>query len=123
MKTKYINFRATEKEILDLEALAKKSKLTKSDFIRHAIFNKEIVVIDGLNEVTKELKRIGNNLNQLTTRANMGHFNVVYLDETKENLADIYDKLSEICDKKYAKEKPSFKMTPELLARFKITGG
>ncbi len=83
MKDKFINFRATEKEIKQIDILARKARMTRSDFIRHAIFNKEIVVIDGVRGVQKELKRIGNNLNQLTTRANMGQMQVVDLDETK----------------------------------------
>lgn len=53
MKDKFINFRATEKEKKQLEVLAKKAKLSQADFIRHSIFNKEIVVIDGLKELQK----------------------------------------------------------------------
>ena len=104
MKDKFINFRATEKEKKQLEMLAKKAKLSQADFIRHSIFNKEIIVIDGLKELQKELKRIGNNLNQLTTRANMGQFQTVSLDITKDQLAQIHDRLTELC---IAKEKLS----------------
>ena len=74
MKDKFINFRATEKEKNQLMILAKKAKMSQADFIRHAVFNKEIIVIDGLKPLQKELKRIGNNLNKLTTRSNMGIF-------------------------------------------------
>ncbi len=45
MKDKFINFRAAEKEKKQLVALAKKAKMSQADFIRHAIFSKEIVVI------------------------------------------------------------------------------
>ncbi len=100
LKNKFINFRATEKEIQDLEILVKKAKMTKADFIRHSIFNKDIVVIDGVKELQQELKRIGNNLNQLTTRANLGQLTTVNLRGTKEELAKIHDVLSEIYRKK-----------------------
>ena len=100
MKDKFINFRATEKEKKQLTILAKKAKMSQAEFIRHAVFNKEIIVIDGLKPLQKELKRIGNNLNQLTTRSNMGHFSVVDLQETKDELGKIYNSLSELCTTK-----------------------
>ena len=97
MKDKFETFRATEKERQALNILAKKANMSKSDFIRHAIFNKEIVVIDGLHELTHELKAIGNNLNQLTVRANMGQIHAVNLTETKDALGGIFDRLSVLC--------------------------
>jgi hypothetical protein len=93
MKDKFETFRASENERQELKRMAKKSQMSKSDYIRHCIFNKEITVIDGLDEFAKQLKAIGNNLNQLTTRANMGHFEAVNLAETKEQLGAIYDLL------------------------------
>ena len=97
MKDKFETFRATEKERQTLKALARKANMSKSDFIRHAIFNKEIVVIDGLHELTRELKAIGNNLNQLTVRANMGQLRAVDLSETKDALGGIFDRLTVLC--------------------------
>ena len=97
MKDKFETFRASEKERQQLKSMAKKANMSKADFIRHAVFNKEIVVIDGLDDFAKQLKAIGNNLNQLTTRANMGHFQTVNLAETKEQLGRIYDLLTALC--------------------------
>ena len=39
--------------------------------------------------LAKELRAIGNNLNQLTTLANMKQITVVYLDKVAEGLAGI----------------------------------
>ncbi|HPR90650.1 MobC family plasmid mobilization relaxosome protein [Caproiciproducens galactitolivorans] len=97
MKDKFETFRACEKERQALKTLARKANMSKSDFIRHAIFNKEIVVIDGLHELTRELKAIGNNLNQLTVRANMGQLRAVDLSETKDALGGIFDRLTALC--------------------------
>ena len=97
MKDKFETFRASEKERQQLKCMAKKAKISKSDYIRHCVFNKEIVVIDGLDGFTKQLKAIGNNLNQLTTRANMGHFETINLAETKEQLGKIYEQLTALC--------------------------
>ena len=104
MKDKFETFRASENERQELKRMAKKSQMSKSDYIRHCIFNKEITVIDGLDEFAKQLKAIGNNLNQLTTRANMGHFEAVNLAETKEQLGAIYDLLTSLCKGETATE-------------------
>ena len=97
LKDKFETFRASEKERQELKLRAKKAKMSKSDYIRHCIFSKDITVIDGLDDFTKQLKAIGNNLNQLTTRANMGHFETINLAETKEQLGKIYEQLTALC--------------------------
>lgn len=97
MKDKFETFRASEKERQELKRMARKAKMSKSDYIRHCVFNKEITVIDGLEDFSKQLKAIGNNLNQLTTRANMGHFEAINLAETKEQLGKICDLLAHLC--------------------------
>ncbi|MFZ1758710.1 MAG: plasmid mobilization relaxosome protein MobC [Streptococcus suis] len=97
MKDKFETFRASEKERQELKRMAKRAKMSKSDYIRNCIFGKEITVIDGLDEFSKQLKAIGNNLNQLTIRANMGHFEAINLLETKEKLGGIYDLLANLC--------------------------
>jgi len=51
-----------------------------------------------MQELISELKAIGRNLNQLTTLANMGKVDAVYLAETKAQLSGIYEKLSAICE-------------------------
>lgn len=104
MKDKFETFRASEKEQQELKHMAKKAKMSKSDYIRHCVFNKEITVIDGLEDFAKQLKAIGNNLNQLTTRANMGHFEAINLVETKEQLGKIYDLLTSLCKGETATE-------------------
>ena len=98
MKDKFETFRASEKERQELKRMARKSQMSKSDYIRHCVFNKEITVINGLDDFSKQLKAIGNNLNQLTTRANMGHFEAINLAETKEQLGKIYDSLTTLCN-------------------------
>jgi hypothetical protein len=104
MKDKFETFRASEKERQELKRMARKAKMSKSDYIRHCIFDKEITVIDGLDDFAKQLKAIGNNLNQLTTRANMGHFEAINLVETKEQLGKIYDLLTSLCKGETATE-------------------
>ena len=69
-----------------------------TEFLERAITDKEIVVVDGIQELISELKAIGRNLNQLTALANMGKIDAVYLAETKAKLSGIYEKLSALCE-------------------------
>ena len=43
--------------------------MTESEFVRMAAMGKEVTVIEGVNELLTELRRQGNNLNQLTVMA------------------------------------------------------
>ena len=76
----------------DLELIkqkAKKARMSQSDYVTHCCLGRQIVVVEGLKELAKELRAIGNNLNQLTTLANMKQITVVYLDKAAEGLANI----------------------------------
>ena len=58
--------------------------MTLTEYVTACCLGKEIVVIHGLDEVIRQQKGIGRNLNQLTTLANMGKVNIVYLQELTE---------------------------------------
>ena len=58
------------KEKAKLEKLITKSKLTKSEYIRKSLLEKEIIVVEDIKELVKQLKAVGNSLNQLTKIAN-----------------------------------------------------
>lgn len=76
----------------DLELIkqnAKKARMSQSDYVTRCCLGRQIVVIEGLKELAKELRTIGNNLNQLTTLANMKQISVVYLDKAAEGLVNI----------------------------------
>ncbi|MPN18349.1 hypothetical protein SDC9_165709 [bioreactor metagenome] len=69
-----------------------------TEFLERAITDKDVVVVDGVQELISELKAIGRNLNQLTMLANMGKVDTVYLADTKAQLSNIYEKLSALCE-------------------------
>ena len=76
----------------DLELIkqnAKKVRMSQSDYVTRCCLGRQIIVIEGLKELAKELRAIDNNLNQLTTLANMRQITVVYLDKVAEGLANI----------------------------------
>ena len=66
-----------------IKELAKQSGMSMSDYVTSCCLGKQVVVIDGLKEVLKELKSIGRNLNQLVTLAHMGRVTVVDLESMR----------------------------------------
>lgn len=62
-------FRASEDERKIIDEKLKASGLTMTDFIIKSITNKSIMVFENSGEILNELKRQGNNLNQIA-RAN-----------------------------------------------------
>lgn len=95
-RNKIIAIRTSEIEYKIIKMLADKSKQSVTDYIIKCATGKEIKVID-VKPIITEIKRIGNNINQLTRLANMGRINTVYLRETQTELKNIYSELQKIC--------------------------
>ena len=74
--------------------------MTLTEYITDCCLGKQIVVIDGLDEVIRQQKAIGRNLNQLTTLANMGRVKAVYLQELTEAYTSVSSLLSDILKRK-----------------------
>ena len=75
---------------------ADKAKMSFTEFMTAAALGKDIVIIGGLDEVLKEQRAIGRNLNQLTTLCNMGKIRAPDFSEVKKSFFAITDKLSDI---------------------------
>ncbi len=76
-KTDFIRARVAAWEKYVIRTNAAKAKMSESEFIRTAALNKDVTVINGLDELTTELRRQGNNLNQLTVMARQGRIEFV----------------------------------------------
>lgn len=99
-KNKRLICRVSEKEYEKFEKLVEKSKLTKSEFMRKSILKKKIIVIEDIKDLTIELRRIGNNLNQLTRAVNSGEVKEIKeLKEIKENLSITFDEVIKALEK------------------------
>ena len=75
---------------------AQQAKLSLTDYVTRCCLGKQITVIEGLDEVVRQQKAIGRNLNQLTTLANMGRINSVHLKDIAQEYAQVSDLLSDI---------------------------
>lgn len=76
----------------DLDIIKKKARqarLSQSDYVTRCCLGRQVVVIDDLKEAAKQLRAIGNNLNQLTALVNMGRVSVINLDGMAQELAAV----------------------------------
>ena len=98
-KDKIITIRANEKEKKKLIEKSKIAKLSLSGYLIEQGLDKGIVIDDGLNEVVTELRRIGNNINQLTYLANSGIIHTVDLSEEKQEIGKVWNVINELQNK------------------------
>ncbi len=97
-KTEIITARMTPgiKDII--QHLAERAGMTVTDYIITCALGKEIVRVDGLDEILSELKSQGRNLNQLTTLANMGHLKILQSQELIDTYGNLYWQVEKLCE-------------------------
>ena len=100
MKDRKFAFRINEIDLNSIRAKAGQAKMTVTDYLVACALHKNITVVEGLPEVTSQLKAVGRNLNQLTTLANMGRITSVRLDEALVLFGKIYEMLLQIAGRK-----------------------
>lgn len=96
MKNKRITLRVSDADWQKLHDKATAARMTLTEYLTACGSQKEIVIIEGLDEVVRQQKGIGRNLNQLTTLANMGKVKTVYLQELTNAYAQVSSLLSDI---------------------------
>jgi len=94
-RTEILTFRVTPEEKKLIETKAYSSYRLVSMYLRDCALDKEIIVIDGVKELTIELRRIGNNLNQITKAVNSGVY-AVDLTETKKEVQKVWQSLNSL---------------------------
>lgn len=91
-REKQIKFYVDEKELERIEKKIEKSKLKKSDYLRAAALEKEIIIIEDFREFFIEIKKQGTNLNQLSKAVNSG----MIKENNFEKMETEYKKLNEL---------------------------
>ena len=71
-KNKRFSIRISEQDLETIRRKAAQAHMTQSDYVTSCCLGKKIIILDGLKEVLRQQKAIGNNLNQLAVLANMG---------------------------------------------------
>lgn len=98
-KDKRINIRLTEKEKKLIESKAKKCNMTVTKYIINSCLKDKIIIVDGLDKVDAELRRIGNNINQLTRLSNERIISTVELKELRMEVNNIWQLLKQLVQK------------------------
>ena len=93
-KTEIITARMTPADKKAITQNAKAAGMTVTDYLTTCALGKEIVRVDGLNDLLSELKAQRHNLNQLTTLANMGRISVLRGDDLISEYTRLCDTLS-----------------------------
>ena len=93
-----ITLRLTQEQYDSIAAKAETAQKPVGAYVRAAALRHRVVVIDGLKEITHELKGIGRSINQLVVLCNMGRIKEVHLDDAWQTLSQVYLKLRELAE-------------------------
>ncbi len=94
-----ITLRLTQEQYDSIAAKAETAQMPVGAYVRAAALRHRVVVIDGLKEITHELKGIGRSINQLVVLCNMGKIKEVHLGDAWQSLSQVYLKLQELTDR------------------------
>ena len=95
-KDKQFSIRIAAQDLETIRGKAAQAHMSQSDYVTACCLGKRIVILNGLKEVLRQQKAIGNNLNQLTVLANMGKVQFANLDTAVQEFAKINTVLREI---------------------------
>ena len=95
-KNKQFSIRISEQDLKTIRRKAAQAHMSQSDYVTTCCLGKRIVILDGLKEVLRQQKAIGNNLNQLAVLANMGKVQFANLDSAAQAFVKINKTLREM---------------------------
>ncbi len=93
-KDNVITIRVTKQEKQNLIKKSQKAEMTLSEYLIEQGLERNIIIIEDVKSFVYELRKIGNNINQLTHLANSGIIRTVYLDGFKDDLKKIWTGLN-----------------------------
>ena len=88
-KDKQFSIRISKQDLDAIRRKAAQAHMSQSDYVTACCLGKRIVILDGLKEVLRQQKAIGNNLNQLAVLANMGKVQFANLDPAAQEFSKI----------------------------------
>lgn len=95
-KTERIEIRLTPEEKTMIINNSVKDNTTISEYLIKSATKKEIVVINDLDKLVIQLRKLGNNVNQLTKLANGRVITCVELGGVKKELSKIWQSLNSL---------------------------
>lgn len=97
-KNRRLEIRLSESELDMIDIKAKSRKMSRSKFLIQAALNQKVVMVgnEELRELTVQLRRIGINLNQITTLCNMGKLTSVNLSDVNSEVTKIWESIENL---------------------------
>ena len=95
-KNKQFSIRISAQDLETIRRKAAQAHMSQSDYVTACCLGKRIMILNGLTEVLRQQKAIGNNLNQLTVLANMGKVQFANLDSAAQEFSKINTVLREL---------------------------
>ena len=95
-KNKQFSIRISSQDLETIRQKAAQAHMSQSDYVTACCLGKRIVILNGLKEVLRQQKAIGNNLNQLAVLANMGKVQFANLDSAAQEFSKINTALREL---------------------------
>ena len=93
-RPKQIMFRLSEEELQKLQKKIQQSGKSQQDYILSAVLEKRVTNTDGIKELMPELKRIGNNLNQVAKQLNgQGYSEYNIITQNQKELVSLWQQL------------------------------
>ena len=106
-KNKQFSIRISAQDLETIRQKAVQAHMSQSDYVIACCLGKRIVIMDGLKDVLRQQKAIGNNLNQLAVLANMGKVQFANLDSAAQEFSKINIALRELQEGGAAKSQSS----------------
>ena len=78
-KNKQFSIRISEQDLETIRRKAAQAHMSQSDYVTACCLGTRIMILNGLTEVLRQQKAIGNNLNQLAVLENAGKVQLVNL--------------------------------------------
>ena len=90
-----------EKELIILKDKISKTNFYRSDYIRRCLLGKNITVVPGIRDLIIEFKRIGSNLDKITSSVDHNTSTIVEhnLESIKEDLKTVWGRLAVVMKK------------------------
>lgn len=95
-KDNIIIIRVTKQEKDKLIKKSKKAEMSLSEYLIEQGLERDIVVIEYFKHFIYELRKIGNNINQLTHLANSGAIHTVDLSNVKQELGKVWSAINDL---------------------------
>ena len=95
-RNKTIAIRCTEDEYNRMHRRAREHGKKLSDFVLRTALGKKIIIAEGLQDVVRQQRAIGNNLNQLTRLANQGEVNIIDLKRLADEYGEVTAMIAEV---------------------------